>query len=219
MRFLSCRDQIVHNNSKGAAMEKTLQEEFEYVRKTFFPRWDRKREWKIQFVEELSGDPDLVAWSSLSTKTITILRSKCPVGDHLRAVLIHEICHAISSRASQPLGHGKYWCDRMQDAVETASRLRLIGVAKEIARDIYHWKILHRRLSNILYELIEDRATKTEDDFFTVIDRVMPLASEDQEGFYKPEPMTRRRFLRKYPLAEEAYQQGKAVRARHIRTT
>ena len=202
-------------------MNKIVQREFEYVRKTFFPRWDRKGEWKIEFSEGPSDDHDFIAWSNLSTKTIIIFRSKCPVGDHLRAVLIHEICHAITSRASQPLGHGEHWCNRMQDAAEIASRLRLIGVAKEISRDIYHWKVLHRRLSNILYELIEDQATKTEDDFFTVIDRVMPLAYEDLEGFYKPEPMTRRRFLRKYPFAEEAYQQGKAARAtptRHIRT-
>ncbi len=196
---------------------KALQEEFEYVRESFFPRWDRKREWKVEYTEEplpvtAEDNPYFIACCTHATKTITVLRSECLVGDQLKVVLIHEVCHAIAFKAFGLLGHGEFWCGRMQVAAEKAARLGMVEMADEISEDVRVWKDLNNLLACTRYELIQHVARETEEDFSAVIDRVISVTYEDLEGVYQPGAGPRKRFLKKYPLAKEAYEKGKAAR-------
>jgi hypothetical protein len=197
---------------------RALQKEFERVRETFFPRWDRKREWKVEYTAEplavtAEDHPYFIAYCAHSTKTITVLCSECLVGNQLKVVLIHEVCHAIAFKAFGLLGHGDFWRHRMQAIAEKAARLRMLEVAEDISNDVRVWKDLNTLLAWTRYELIERVARETEDDFSAVIDRVISVAYEDPEGVYKPGGRPRNRFLRRYPLAKEAYEKGKSARA------
>lgn len=96
--------------------EDCLQNAFQYVRQTFFPRWDRKRKWKVvQTRSCLESDGrkkevgDVLATCCDINKCIFF--NEIPENkDDLHALLIHEICH-VSGR-----GHGNKWARNMNKA-------------------------------------------------------------------------------------------------------
>ena len=93
--------------------EAELREKYQYVRTTFFPQWDRKRQWKAQ----LSGGPFASNGSCESeTKTININWETDP--KDLVLVLIHEIAHAVARDY-----HGKKWQARMEKAAKRAEEI------------------------------------------------------------------------------------------------
>jgi hypothetical protein len=67
---------------------------YEQIRKDYFPRWDRKHEWRIQVVEDLHG---AIGFCYDESKTISIVKgswvSHSP-GLDIKLILIHEIAHA-----------------------------------------------------------------------------------------------------------------------------
>ena len=84
----------------------SLKSEFEQIRKDYFPRWDRKRRWRIRFSSDLDGN---VGRCRSRKKLIEIsLRS----GLTRTVTIIHEICHAFG------IGHGNPWQRRMLKAAE-----------------------------------------------------------------------------------------------------
>src|SRR5271157_13850 len=87
----------------------TLQEEFEFVRKTFFPRWDHKKEWRVESVADLHG---AVGEYRKDLKTVFILGQ--PTGEALQLVMIHELCHA------RCFSHKTAWQFRMMKAADRA---------------------------------------------------------------------------------------------------
>lgn len=84
----------------------------EYLRKNFFPRWDRAHKWKIR----MCGLEDIHYANGLcdkETKTISIAY----FGDYgLEAFLIHEICHAVTDG---------YHGIRRQSRMEKAAKKRM----------------------------------------------------------------------------------------------
>lgn len=94
-----------------------LAHEFEYIRETFFPRWDRKREWNIKAVQRLPDGAVKGFYDDVS-KAILIpqwLLSKNQ--DWLHSVLIHEISHCAS------IYHGKRFQKRYSKAGDEAKRI------------------------------------------------------------------------------------------------
>lgn len=94
-----------------------LKDSFEFVRKDFFPKWDKKKDWLVKkFVELAEGAEGLQGICERKDKTILI--TYLPHNENsLYWILIHEICHAISTDL-----HGRKWRNRMVRASETAKR-------------------------------------------------------------------------------------------------
>jgi len=104
-----------------------LNQEFEYIKRTFFPRWDKKRKWKIRKVWHLpcGGKYDT------DSKTI-LLRSSLEDGDkdNLHRLLIHEICHCASNY------HGKRYQDRYSKAKTRAEEIGREGLLKQMIEEL-----------------------------------------------------------------------------------
>jgi len=98
----------------------------EFVRRHFFPRWDRKGRWKVVQANDLDGAQGRCDNES---KTVKIRRGIS--GDDVTAILIHEICHAVGE-----LGHGKRWRRRMEQAARTADALAMAAVAERLREEI-----------------------------------------------------------------------------------
>jgi hypothetical protein len=116
------------------------------VRKTFFPRWDREGEWKVEyaplfkkwFLKDIGGK---LKRRGLEDEYNRILKFEaiCPLftrsilffiipknNNALYALLIHEICH-VNAR-----GHGEKWVEKMNAAHSKA----LKDVSNDLARHI-----------------------------------------------------------------------------------
>ena len=94
---------------------------YEFIRKEFFPRWDKKKEWSIRLRRDLPS----LGLCSLEQKRIEI-QSKRPVEMPLSLFFIHEISHAVTNAA-----HTKEWMARMMRAAEKADQ-----IDKELAQRI-----------------------------------------------------------------------------------
>ena len=105
--------------------KRQLEREFDAVRRNFFPRWDRNRDWKPRMVRDPYGAsgrcrPD--------TKTIEVSPSTPLEGDNgLTMLLIHEIAHAVT-----PHGHGRSWQRRMEKAAQRAEALGRPDLAEQL---------------------------------------------------------------------------------------
>ena len=133
-----------------------LNNEFEYVRNTFFPRWDKKKDWKVEifsgWVDHLTGTdytgkgivPPLVGTCNRKTKTIYL---RCAQKESL----IHEICHAVSNDH-----HGERWRNKMEEKAQLADRLGNNILALEIRLGyVVYKKNYADELSNYQLKLVE----------------------------------------------------------------
>jgi hypothetical protein len=112
-----------------------LKDAFQYVRKTFFPNWDRKKEWRVYYLPQfkteydrsrdkffkeigiahLMGKSDVIGECIEDLKYIYIYEIPDDL-DALHELLIHEICHIKAS------GHGKRWMENMDRVFVKAQR-------------------------------------------------------------------------------------------------
>ena len=111
-----------------------FQETFDFVRRVFFPRWDRKRLWRLRIVRNLND--------SLGTCDFThriIKAASVPVDDdELAALLIHEIGHAVTASY-----HTKRWLTRMEKAAQQAKKIGRSRLATLIRQEIDEYKQAH----------------------------------------------------------------------------
>jgi len=102
-----------------------LKRAFEQVRSGFFPRWDRKRLWRVR------AAPFLVAEGRCEIPRKTIFIRKIPDSiDELKQLLIHEICH------HNALGHEAKWFRNMEAAAQRAEAIGQEKMAKWIREEI-----------------------------------------------------------------------------------
>jgi len=131
--------------------EDRLQDAFQYVRKTFFPRWDRKKEWTVVYLPEFKKRDEQRMAEDIRLKGLQgaypfklNITAICPgVGkciivyripknnNELYELLIHEICHAISKD-----GHRKKWVEKMNVAYSRAIKDVLKDLSKRIKADL-----------------------------------------------------------------------------------
>lgn len=104
---------------------KSIKEEFEYIRRLFFPMWDKKGEWKVKRLWHLpcGGKYDT------DSKTI-LLRSILKNKDDQHRLLIHEICHCASNY------HGKRFQDRYLKAKTRAEEIGREGLVKKMIKEL-----------------------------------------------------------------------------------
>ncbi len=154
-----------------------LQEEFEFIRKTFFPRWDRKEEWRIILVQDINGTQGECL---KRTKTIHILKELGSI-EELQALLIHEICHAVGY-----WGHARKWQDRMLRSARQAADSGLSALADILRRNVQRYKESHRETAEMVYTEIGDYVLDSpECEFDTIIDYMRRVRGVSREEFLK----------------------------------
>lgn len=107
-------------------MKTHIQTEFQAVRSTFFPRWDRKRLWQVEVVGDLDGSQGKCF---TNTNTIKILDGV--TGLDLTALIIHEIAHAVVN-----VYHGKTWQTKMLEVAHEAERLGRMELAERLRNQV-----------------------------------------------------------------------------------
>jgi hypothetical protein len=101
------------------------QREFDYIRSTYFPRWDRGHTWTLQ-----EDHPECVGFGLCDYVGKAII-----IRDDLHVLpapvlLIHEIAHAVTYP-----GHGKKWQIRMEKAALKAESIGHDELAAELRKN------------------------------------------------------------------------------------
>lgn len=132
-----------------------LRQGFKYVRETFFPNWDRKRDWKLR------KDKKLLTYSldaDCRSDLKTIIIGKVPQENtDLYYLLIHEICHSSKSY----FGHASGWRERFLKKAEIAKKLSLNNLAEKIEQEVERHRENDAKMAGIsfsrfFYDQIED---------------------------------------------------------------
>jgi len=125
------------------------QKAYEDIRAAFFPRWDRRRSWKLEIDPSLPRNGDCGTWKP---KTIT-LQFVLADAEELDQLLIHEICHAPGPE------HGSPWQRRMMAAAtkaEALGRSQLSARLKEEVDGLRDPRSKGEASAKYVYSTIED---------------------------------------------------------------
>jgi hypothetical protein len=98
---------------------------FNELRRLFFPRWDRSGAWGLEVREKLL----CFGCCDFENKIISI--RPLPVGDGLRLLLIHEMCHCCTEK-----NHGKKWRGRMLMAAAAAATAGMHDLSGMLADEV-----------------------------------------------------------------------------------
>jgi hypothetical protein len=110
--------------------QRVLRRAFRDVRENVFPRWDLKSQWTVKKVKHLPISAPVIAYTNHSLKTIFV--NYLPNDKNsLYSLLIHEICHAITSGQ-----HHKRWEKRMMKSADKASKIGNFQLVKLIYEDL-----------------------------------------------------------------------------------
>jgi hypothetical protein len=101
------------------------QQHFRQIKQLFFPRWDRKKLWRIRTSSRRTAD----GCCDSKRRVIKITRRSANP-DERDLVLIHEICHALFS------GHERAWQGRMKKAARRADELGRHQLAQLLRKEI-----------------------------------------------------------------------------------
>jgi hypothetical protein len=101
-----------------------------FVRRSFFPAWDRSQHWKVVQVADLDGADGRC---DREKKTVSILKGIG--GDNLTATLIHEIAHAVTDDH-----HGSRWQTRTEKAAVRADDLGLAALGNNLRRMVANYR-------------------------------------------------------------------------------
>jgi hypothetical protein len=164
-----------------------LRKEFEYVRKSFFPLWGKKREWRIKKVWHL---PSKGRYDNINKR---ILIKFIPDDkEELYGLLIHEISHLASSY------HGKKYLNRLSKARDRAKQLGLKTLAEIIQDDVRKYTECQELYDNT-YQMIQDAVMDVPKISWTDLLRY----AAHQRGMYPKE------FLRRYKRAKKIFLSAK----------
>ncbi len=162
-----------------------LQKAFEYVRVTFFPRWDRNKKWIVR----LNHDLPSIGRCNHETKSIEISYISDD-DDKLYLLLIHEICHALQ------LGHAGIWQARMLKASEKAKEISHENLSEMLKKEVDGYirspKVTAKVIYFEIYDAIMDVPTVKYHDLIEYMAR--------QYGQYPTE------FEKNYKKCREVYE-------------
>jgi hypothetical protein len=123
-----------------------LVDTFEHIRQTFFPRWDRNKDWSVVLVDDLDG-----AQGRCEPGVKQIQLATYWEGDELTALIIHEIAHAAAG-----VDHGKRWLARMEKAAADAEKMGMGNLAAAIREQIDSYSDGFRVTAAMIYGELED---------------------------------------------------------------
>ena len=127
---------------------------FQQVRKDFFPRWDRKHQWRLKVGQKYQGRA-VDGYCDQEHRIIFIRRDHLNSSPtELETILIHEICHAVT-----PGSHGNPFIRRLEQAKTHAIGLEKNDLAQQLDGEI--GKYLQAREDNsgspkYVYGMVED---------------------------------------------------------------
>jgi hypothetical protein len=171
-------------------MRTTFKKQAAFVRRCFFPAWDRRQQWKIVQVDALDGAHGRC---DRGRKTVSILKGIG--GDNLTATLIHEIAHAVTDDH-----HGKRWQQRMEMAAVRADYLGLVTVANGLRMEIAGYRDDGLRVTAaLIYSGITDCVLDSPSVKFTHVVEFV------RRGYGLP----RDKFLKRFRRARKVFEQAK----------
>jgi len=171
-------------------MKTNIKTEFETVRRTFFPRWDRKRLWQVEVIGDLDGSKGKCY---PETKTIKILDGI--TGLDLTVLLIHEIAHSVVN-----VYHGKTWQRRILVAADHAERLGMSELAERLRQQVADYaKPDNEMNAAMVYSEIEDVIWENPKLKF---EQVVDLLRRDWG-------LSREMFLRRFRRAKAVFDEAK----------
>lgn len=116
---------------KKITRKQVQEEEFQFICKNFYPRWRRHNQWTVKFGFRHKWSQGL-GFCDREKKIIYLSPELLSKGlDHVRAMLIHEICHAVTRG-----GHGVEFTRRLEKAAERARELGYDFLSKVIEKDL-----------------------------------------------------------------------------------
>lgn len=164
-----------------------LQKAFQYIRETFFPRWDRQHQWRIKI------DPELPSQGRCASEIKTIFFKYVPKSElELHSLLIHEICHSSSPE------HGKKWSERMKKARDTARRIGNENLAIKIQDALDNYKRGYAPSAQSIYDKFSD----------VIMDRPHLSYESILEWIANDIGMYPEELEKKYKKCREAYEKG-----------
>ena len=149
----------------------------------------RARSWRVVQARDLDGaqgrcDPD--------TNTISILSGLS--GDNLTALLIHEICHAVTHGY-----HGQRWQQRMQRAAQDADDRGMTAIADLLRKEIAGYQDGFWVTATEVYNQISDAVSEnSKATFVQVVDFL-----RRQYGLSRPQ------FLKRFHRARTVFAEAK----------
>jgi hypothetical protein len=171
---------------------KVLNEMVEFIRKTFFSRWDNERRWTFRL------SPKVAPESGRCIIERNLIRIS-PSQSNPMALLIHEICHAVCPNCS----HGSGWQRRMLKAAQRAEDIGNPELGQWLRREVEQYRGAENRTKRSMFidieELVQD---PSEIPTFAAVRR--HFCSES--GWNLPE------FNRILPRAWRVYKQAVAER-------
>lgn len=147
-------------NSNRKVVGVGIRQDFDRIKRLFFPRWDREGLWRVttNASRQVHGrcDPE--------RKRIEIILLNTDPDKH-DALIIHELCHAVTNG-----GHEKTWQARMEAAAKRADRIERPKLAKLLRGEIVAYQKAPRSI-DIVYGDIEDAMHENPNLTFTQIKR------------------------------------------------
>jgi hypothetical protein len=129
--------------------ENRFKEVVNYIRKIYFPQWDKTREWVIKYEPDSPEVEFCLGKCKKDIKTIYIKR----LFDNdieLMELLIHEICHVFA------IGHGKPWQRRMSKAAEQAAKKGENELSNKLIDEVKRYKRRYIVTAIMIYNQIND---------------------------------------------------------------
>ena len=165
-----------------------LAREFTTVRKVYFPKWDRMRRWRCHFLRATMVTSDCHGHCDDEKKIIYVSKN----AEDLIALLIHEICHALTSSAN----HGRTWQERMLKAAKVADRIGHSRLAEFLRQEVVNYQRAEVKSRKAIYCEIQEwvSALKGIPSFRTVVKLVAQW-----------NVMTVKQFLKRLPRAKAVY--------------
>jgi hypothetical protein len=168
--------------------EANLKSAYQYIRKEYFPLWDKKCQWRIK----LDKNDPREGLCDLENKEITI--SSIPESEtDLHLLLIHEICHFVSPT------HGSKWQKRMTKVAERADRIGRNVLAEAIRNQIkFYVNVSNSEISlKHVYNAIEDAVGESlNSSFEQIIEYVADSVGCTQEELMKSAKRARKVYDR-----------------------
>ena len=162
-----------------------LEQEYQNIRKLFFPRWDREGLWKASSnpPEDGKGCFSLAGYCDPDNKIIHVMTDS----EGYSLTLVHEICHAVTTQS-----HEKKWFQCMMKANVVADQLGNNQLATEIREDADMFAEDSRKKADDIESRFYDAAFESPDlDFESILRGV---ASSDYG-------ITSEELLRRWPTA------------------
>ena len=178
----------------------SIKNEWGMIRREFFPRWDRRGEWKCRVVADVNGSQ---GYCFSEHKVIKLCRHLIG-GDRegVQLLLIHEICHAVT-----PLGHGAKWLARMATAAKRAKAIGMKSLATRLRDEAREYEATPRETASMVYQRMKDVVWDCKEISFN--DAVVGVSREYG--------MDRREFLSRYRRLQSVYEKTVREKAQHER--